>query len=279
MFRLEYFRFHFDLLPFPFSLGFPVTLAIVVGLSFAPALFWLWFFARRDKHPEPLALIVRTFAWGAAMVIPAAILEVLFESIGTSFGGAAVGAGVLLATVGPIEELFKFLAARNIAKHREFDEPIDGLIYATAASLGFATLENVFYLLQGGAALILVRGPISTLAHILFALPWGYALSLRRFKNARGVQRRGLLIGAALHGLFDVLLAGGGVQGFEWLLIPFFPLMLVMWWLAGRYYAFAAHDATLPEIAAQSLEAQARGLKVTNLEPLMPSNLEPSRDP
>jgi hypothetical protein len=88
-----------------------------------------------------------------------------------------------------------------------------------------------------------------------------------------------LLIGAALHGLFDVLLAGGGVQGFEWLLIPFFPLMLVMWWLAGRYYAFAAHDATLPEIAAQSLEAQARGLKVTNLEPLMPSNLEPSRDP
>jgi protease PrsW len=240
-----------------------VNLAIVVGLSFAPALFWLWFFARRDKHPEPLALLIRTFAWGAAMVIPAAILEVLFQSIGTSLGGAAVGVGVLLATVGPIEEVLKFAAARNIAKHREFDEPIDGLIYATAASLGFATLENIFYLLQGGAALILVRGPISTLAHILFALPWGYALSLRRFKNARGVQRRGVLIGAALHSLFDVLLAGGGVKGFEWLLIPFLPLMLLMWWLAGRYYALAAQDGRLPEVAAQSLEAQ--GFRVPGL--------------
>jgi PrsW family intramembrane metalloprotease len=118
-------------------------------------------------------------------------------------------------------------------------------------------------LLQGGAALILVRGPISTLAHILFALPWGYALSLRRFKNARGVQRRGVLIGAALHSLFDVLLAGGGVKGFEWLLIPFLPLMLLMWWLAGRYYALAAQDGRLPEVAAQSLEAQ--GFRVPGL--------------
>ncbi len=210
-------------------MSFPALFA----LALAPALFWFWFFARRDRHPEPTWLLVRTFVWGGAMVVPAALLEAGIDQ--------AFGATVMFACVGLIEELCKLIAASSILKNREFDEPVDGLIYATAAALGFATLENAFYMLQGGAGLILLRGPISTLGHILFSVTWGYALSLRRFSNRRFVVRRALLLAAGLHTLFNFLLLGaGGGSNLEWLLLPFLGLMVLMWRLTSRYY----RDAT-----------------------------------
>jgi protease PrsW len=207
-----------------------MNFAALFALALAPALFWFWFFARRDIHPEPTWLLLRTFAWGMAMVIPAALLEVGISS--------AFGATVMFLCVGIIEEGCKLLAALSVAKRHEFDEPIDGLIYATAAALGFATLENAFYLLEHGASLILIRGPISTLGHILFASAWGYAMSLRRFSTGRFLLRRGWLLAALMHTVFNFLLLGaGGNTGLEWLLLPFIGLMIVMWRLTGSYYA------------------------------------------
>jgi protease PrsW len=206
-----------------------MNFAALFTLALAPALFWFWFFARRDRNPEPAWLLVRTFLWGAATVIPAALLEAGVES--------AFGSVVMFAFVGLIEEGCKLIAASNVLNSREFDEPVDGLIYATAAALGFATLENVFYMLTGGAGLILLRGPVSTLGHILFAGAWGYALSLRRLSKRRFVVRKALLLSAALHTLFNLLLFGAAsTAGLEWLLLPFVGLMVLMYRLTGMYY-------------------------------------------
>jgi protease PrsW len=211
-----------------------MTIPVLLVLALAPTLFWFWFFARRDKHPEPAALLLRVFVWGMLMVIPATVLEQSIETL--------LGSTVLIALTGLIEEGCKFLAASGIAKHKHFDEPIDGLIYATAAALGFATLENLAYVLRGDATLFLIRGPITTLGHILFSLTWGYAMSLRRFRNARNVLRRGWLLGALLHTIFNVILLSYGAIGIEWLVIPFAGIMVVMWQLARRYYASAARN-------------------------------------
>ena len=167
-----------------------LLIAALFALALAPALFWLWVFIRRDRNPEPAWLLVRTFLWGAAMVIPAGLLEAGIES--------ALGTTVMFLLVGLIEETAKLIAASNVLKHHEFDEPIDGLVYATAATLGFATLENALYMLEGGAGLILLRGPISTLGHILFAGAWGYALGLRKFPKTK---QRLAVISRAAHDL------------------------------------------------------------------------------
>ena len=218
-----------------------MNFAALFALALAPALFWLWVFIRRDRNPEPAWLLVRTFVWGAVMVVPAALLEAGIES--------AFGTVVMFLLVGLIEESAKLIAASSMLKHHEFDEPIDGLVYATAAALGFATLENALYMIEGGAGLILLRGPISTLGHILFAGAWGYALGLRKFpavKQQRWALRRALLLSAALHTIFNfLLLTAGSAAGFEWLLLPFVGLMIVMWRLMGAYYRGATqlHDA------------------------------------
>ncbi len=218
-----------------------MNIPVVVVLALAPSLFWFWFFARQDKRPEPARVLLRVFFWGVMMVIPATVLE---NSIETFFGST-----VLVVLTGLIEEGFKFLAASSIAKHKNFDEPIDGLIYSTAAALGFATLENLAYMLRSDPSLILVRGPITTLGHILFSLTWGYAMSLRRFRNAHNVLRRGWLLGALLHTIFNAIVLSYGIVGIEWLLLPFAGIMVVMWQLARRYYASAARnlDDTIPQ--------------------------------
>ena len=51
--------------------------------------------------------------------------------------------------IGPCEELAKFLAVRLfVYRNKEFNEPLDGIIYAAAAALGFASLENVLYVID-----------------------------------------------------------------------------------------------------------------------------------
>jgi protease PrsW len=211
-----------------------MTIPVIIVLALAPTLFWFWFFARQDKRPEPAKVLLRVFFWGVLMVIPATVLE---NSIDTFFGTT-----VLIALTGLIEEGFKFLAASSIAKHKNFDEPIDGLIYSTAAALGFATLENLAYMLRADPSLILVRGPVTTLGHILFSLTWGYAMSLRRFRNAHNVLRRGWLLGALLHTVFNAILLSYGTVGIEWLVLPFVGIMVLMLQLARRYYASAARN-------------------------------------
>ena len=116
---------------------------------------------------------------------------------GAGLGGIAAG---MLFVVGPVEELCKFLAVRLKAyRSPYFDEPMDGLVYAAAASLGFASLENLFYVFEFGAEVMLVRAPLSTLAHLVFGCVWGYALGVH---HASGRKRPLLVVGALALGAF-----------------------------------------------------------------------------
>jgi RsiW-degrading membrane proteinase PrsW (M82 family) len=86
-------------------------------------------------------------------------------------------------------------------------------VYATAAALGFAALENFFYLLDNGAWLILIRGPLSTLNHVLFSALWGYALGMATVQTdpheASKLVRNGLIMASLGHGFSNTLLLAG----------------------------------------------------------------------
>ena len=162
---------------------------VLIVLAFAPGVFWLWFFVRKDVYrPEPRRLLALTFFLGMVAVIPAAIVEGVFldESLVSEQGSLASFAAGMLLVVGPVEELSKFAAVR-LGPYRSlcFDEPTDGLIYSATASLGFASLENLAYVLVFGPAVMLLRAPLSTLAHVVFGSIWGHALGLQTQRRAR----------------------------------------------------------------------------------------------
>lgn len=190
-------------------------LLTIIVLAFAPGIFWLWLIYRADRcRPEPRWLIIRTFLWGMAIAVPIAIMEfILYPASGSNIDESALSIGtqayIAFVVAGVTEELGKFLAVRQtMFKSRYFDEPYDGIEYSAATALGFASLENVGYLLSFGWETILLRGVFSVVGHVLFSAIWGYPLALSKVRHGRTKWYVWfwLVMAMAAHGLFNFLL-------------------------------------------------------------------------
>lgn len=194
---------------------------LVRGLGFivAGVLFWLLYFDLKDRlRPEPRRRLLQAVLLG----LPAALLALgtysILERLGVRLAPGESRAGVLvycLAVIGPIEEGAKFLVARTVAfRWPEFDERIDGLIYAACVAIGFAAIENVLYMQFLPWPMQAVRSIVSPLTHSLFAALWGFGVARARFDArspaARFLWQAGTLVASmAAHGLYDYFLLAG----------------------------------------------------------------------
>ena len=197
---------------------------ILLLLSFGPGIFWLWYFYQRDKlEPEPKLLIIRTFLFGMAAVFPAGLLEWL--ALEYVSGVKPIINVILIAPV--VEELAKYFSVRyTVYNHDEFDEPMDGIVYAAAAALGFASLENLGYVLSvyfvenpevdlvyhtgmvvGVSA---TRAVLSIPGHVIFSAMWGYALGITKCviypRHTNAYISTGIVLSIILHSVFNLLL-------------------------------------------------------------------------
>lgn len=202
----------------------PVRWGIAAASALVPlvvSLAWLLFVRRFDRaRPEPWWLVLSTFALGGVAVIPALAFQLacaattpwLDPSLVT-LGGQAwslpIALPVYALVVGFSEEVSKFGATRWLAGRRpEFDEPVDGIVYACAAALGFAAVENVKYFALGrmSGALIAVRSFMTVPAHMFFSAIWGFALG-RSLVSRRSRVAPFLAVSAVVHGTFDALVS------------------------------------------------------------------------
>ena len=187
------------------------------ALAFAPGLFWLWFFARRNIYrPDPKRILAGTFFLGMLSTFPAGILNSTFisDEVNSALSGQFVAlptfAASMFFVVGPVEETLKFLAVRIYAyRSLYFDEPMDGMVYAAAASLGFASLENLYYIYEYGPEVMVGRSILSTLGHVVFGSFWGYALGIQAQQHSGKstfVLVVAIVIAAVAHGIYNTLL-------------------------------------------------------------------------
>ena len=181
-------------------------------LSIAPGLAICLFIYFKDKfNKEPLIWLLLSFILGMLSIVPAVIAEILLKSpaevyFGTGMAGTAASA---YAIVGLSEELSKFLVLRYAIYNRSsFDDPFDGIVYSVFISMGFATLENIGYVMQHGFATGIVRMFLSVPAHATFGVLMGYYVGLAKFNPSRKVRYLflGLLWAVLFHGTFDFFL-------------------------------------------------------------------------
>lgn len=202
-------------------------------VAFAPGLFWLWFLRRKDDlDPEPLWLVLLVFVAGCAVALGVRSLrpelQVWLDEVPTRWR-PWTDAFVVTALV---EELAKLLPLLLVLRTRWFDEPLDGVIYGTAIGLGFASLENLWYLQMTGENSIAVqRGFTAVLAHVAFTGSAGFFLGIARF-SSRGkgllLLTMGLSFATLFHGLYDYLLLFGGRTSSLLSLLALLPLLLVL---------------------------------------------------
>ncbi|MDZ7797130.1 MAG: PrsW family glutamic-type intramembrane protease [Candidatus Marinimicrobia bacterium] len=175
----------------------------ILLLSVVPGILWIAIVYRTDFYePEPKRLIIKAFVIGGLTVFPAALLEKFFN----------VGSNTLMAllTAPVTEESLKFLFFMIFFyHHRDFDEPLDGIIYACSIAIGFATVENIFYVFSAFEyervyEIASLRAFLSIPGHFLFSSLWGYAAGVVKFRLRSGATLgAGLLAAILLHSGFN----------------------------------------------------------------------------
>jgi RsiW-degrading membrane proteinase PrsW (M82 family) len=182
-----------------------VPVAVSALAAVLPALLLLWYFYTRDVHPEPRGVVLTTFLLGVAAVVPILMVAMpleLWTPISDPLWYSLFTAFVIAAL---IEEFFKFLVVVfYCARHPAFDEPMDGIVYGATASLGFATLENILYVVSGGWQVAILRAFMAVPGHAATGAILGYYVGQWKFGPVKqGMLLRGFLYAWLLHGLYD----------------------------------------------------------------------------
>lgn len=146
-------------------------------LGFFPGIIWLLFFLQEDaRRPEPKRLIISTFVLGGIatfVVLPIQIITKRFLLA----GGVGDTNPTHLFLLAVIEEALKLLVVYIwIRRRKEFNEPIDAMVYMIVAALGFATVENIATAIRAtnGIEVLALRFIGATLLHSLSSGIVGY---------------------------------------------------------------------------------------------------------
>ncbi len=213
-----------------------IVFALLIGLI--PAIFWLWFWLKEDRsNPEPKWLIIRVFALGGLMIIPAFLLQKeMHPGVNIELAENLVWLIVIWSV---IEEVLKFLAAYfGGLRSRHFDEPIDAMIYLITAALGFVAIENTLYALgalqsDGITSLSFVlmgnlRFIGATVVHVVASALVGGMIGLA-FYGSTWKKLIYIVVGlggaTALHSFFNYTI----IKGVE---SDLFKIFLLFWFLA-----------------------------------------------
>lgn len=200
-------------------------LTLLVALApVAIIAFYIYF---RDKYEkEPIKMLFKSLLVGALIVIPVLFFEHQMAIRKAHLEGINLAAYTAFLVAGFVEEAFKFLGLFYLIwRTKEFNEKFDGIVYAVFISLGFAAVENIMYVYQGGLSVGLLRAFTAVPAHALFGVSMGYYFGMAKFFPEK---RKKFLLAAffvpfAFHGLYDFAL----MAGIAWLLV-FFVLLLIM---------------------------------------------------
>ncbi len=95
-------------------------------------------------------------------------------------------------------------------RSKHFDEPYDGIMYCVAASLGFAAIENLGYVMEYGIGTGVLRMFTAVPGHAMMGVVMGYFVGLAKYREHKAHGARtlaiGLLAAILIHGLYDFFL-------------------------------------------------------------------------
>jgi len=178
-----------------------LAFAIAPGVCIGIYIYW------KDKHErEPIRLLVKSFFYGMGSVIITLLISVPLSKVvpidEQNLSEQAVHAFIIVALV---EEFSKYIFVRGVLyRNSNFNEPFDGIVYSVMVSMGFATLENVMYVVDGGFGVAVLRMFTAVPAHAAFAVLMGYYLGLAKFVHHKSHYGwYGLGIATIFHGAYD----------------------------------------------------------------------------
>ncbi len=210
-----------------------------------PVAFILYLVYKKDTEKEPVSVLLKCFGMGILIVVPIIVMELALSAVFEALFPPGKAFNFLNAFVVAAfsEELFKFLALLYVLrKTHYFDQHYDGIVYAVFVSMGFAMVENVGYVMEGGLGVAALRAVLSLPAHAFFGVFMGYFISLAylgRPEHRNVNMRLALLVPIIIHGLYDYLIfekassADSGEFAYLSLLLLLFLVLNISFWRYG----------------------------------------------
>jgi len=185
---------------------------MILILAVAPPLLIAYYVYQKDKYDkEPKSLIIKSFLFGCLGIIPAIFLEIFAEGMFTNlFLYVFIG-------IAFVEEGVKyFFLKKYLFNNKEFNEPMDGIVYAVMISLGFATVENIAYVFNNQGQEInvaLIRMFTAIPLHAACGVILGYFVGLAKFSDNKNILLyKGLFLATLVHALYNYFIFLG--EGF-----------------------------------------------------------------
>lgn len=198
----------------------------VLLASLAPVFIILFYIYFRDKYEkEPLRMLGKALLGGVLIILPVIFVEQWLSALSPFSGRVGAAAWHAFVVAASTEEVFKYVALYLLIwKSPSFNEKFDGIVYAVFVSLGFAAVENIMYVMEGGLQTAAVRALTAVPAHAIFGVTMGYYLGIAHMYTElrKKYLRRAIVLPILLHGIYDFIL----MVEVGWLLLLFIPFVV-----------------------------------------------------
>lgn len=216
----------------------------VVFIALLPSILLGFYIYKNDtQEKEPTKLLFKLFMGGIGAVVLTLVVSFtlsfsisgLDDYLESNLLAIFFDAFIFVALV---EEGSKWIFLKLISwKDKAFDYLYDGVVYAVFVSLGFATLENLLYVLDGGIGVAIMRAFLSVPGHVCDAVFMGYFYGLAKIatinsnqKLARKNMFLSIFVPTVLHGFYDFCL----MSNISVLALIFFAFIIILYVLVFR---------------------------------------------
>lgn len=183
---------------------------VLLIASVFPVVIFLYMIYQKDHEKEPLSLLLKCLFGGCISTLISLTMSLPLSNFAEFFQGDVLSSlyGSFFEAAIP-EEIAKFVVLYFIVwKSKELNHHYDGIVYAVFVSLGFALVENIIYVMEGGLGVAIARGILAVPGHGFDGVLMGFYFSLAWFHE--GAERRNYLIKSLwvpilFHGAYDFL--------------------------------------------------------------------------
>lgn len=229
------------------------TLALIlIAAASLPALVILIYVYVKDRtEREPGRLLLKLFFLGFLAAVFAIIAELIGDVLLKKMTFASEDLEIFIRymfVVALSEEFFKYILMRKATwKNPNFNCSYDGVVYAVFTSLGFAVLENLFYIINGGFSTALIRAVTAIPGHASFGVFMGVFYSFAKRQKSKGnhtassiFEILAVALPVLVHGIYDYSTTLGNI----WLFIGFIIVLFVVSFILIR--RMSVNDRILP---------------------------------
>lgn len=217
---------------------------ILLFLAILPIILLGCYVYFKDKDKEPKRLMIKLFIGGILAAILTIVISIAIENIFPFFKrdySLYNDIELFIYTfiiVGFIEEISKWILLYLFSYHnKEFDQLYDMIVYSVFVALGFAFIENLLYVYDGGFTIALIRFCLAIPGHVSMSVFMGYFLSFAKLAEVNHKKKLkmkyilfSILVPSLFHGIYDYCLLSNNLI----LLFIFLVFIIILFYQANK---------------------------------------------